>query len=85
LDALHGLVYCIFSKILEDPRGIYENSNIKIPPKSPCTKFQSLGKFKIHILISKGNLSWLSAQSVQQQASPLSLLAQSPQPAFFHL
>jgi hypothetical protein len=30
-----------------------KNPHVKIPPKSPCTNFQSVGKFKNPILIQK--------------------------------
>jgi hypothetical protein len=30
-----------------------KNPHVKIPPKSPCANFQSLGKFKNLILIRK--------------------------------
>jgi hypothetical protein len=74
-----------FSKIIEDPRRKEEkNPHIKILPKSR-TKYQSLCKFKNPILIQKGILSWLSAQSAQwpnRPSGPIGLAAQS---AFFHL
>jgi hypothetical protein len=47
------MLYCIFLKslrILEESR---KNPCVKIPPKSPCVNFQSLGKFKNPIFISK--------------------------------
>jgi hypothetical protein len=62
---------CIFLtsfRILEE---FWKNSNIKIPPKSPCIKFRSLAKFKNPILIPKGILSWLSAQSAQPANWPM--------------
>jgi hypothetical protein len=65
--------YCIFLKSLRILEEFRKNPHIKIPPKSTCIKFQSLCKFKNPILIQKDNISWLSAQSVQQPASPLGL------------
>jgi hypothetical protein len=67
---MHCMTYYIFLKslrILEEFRKI---PHIKISPKSPCTKFQSNGKFKNSILIQKGILSWLSAQSAQRASQP---------------
>jgi hypothetical protein len=46
--------------ILEELR---KNPHLKIPPKSPCTNFQSLCKFKNPILFPKGILSRLLAPS----------------------
>jgi hypothetical protein len=42
-----------FLKVLEKSRRIQENPCVKIPPKSPYANFQSLGKFKNSIFISK--------------------------------
>jgi hypothetical protein len=52
---LHGMVYYIFSKSLRILEEFRKNPHIKIPPKSPCTKFQSLYKFKNLIFNSKGD------------------------------
>jgi hypothetical protein len=59
-----------------------KSPHIKIPPKSPCTNFQSLGIFKNPIFILKEIFLQLSAQ---QPADPSGLLAHSPQLAFFFL
>jgi hypothetical protein len=49
--AWHGISY--FSKILEEPEEFRKNHHVKIPPKSPCVNFQSLGKFKNPIFNSE--------------------------------
>jgi hypothetical protein len=43
----------IFLKSLRSLEEFRKNPHIKIPPKSPSTNFQSLGKFKNPILIQK--------------------------------
>jgi hypothetical protein len=50
-DALHGMAYYIFLKSLRSPEEFRKHPHVKIPPKSPSTHFQSLGKFKNPILI----------------------------------
>jgi hypothetical protein len=49
--AWHGILY--FSKILSSLEEFRKNPHVKIPPKSPSTNCQSLGKFKNPILIQK--------------------------------
>jgi hypothetical protein len=44
--ALHGMAYYIFPKSLRSLEEFRKNPHAKIPPKSPSTNFQSLGKFK---------------------------------------
>jgi hypothetical protein len=44
--ALHGMAYYIFLKSLRSLEEFRKNPHVKIPPKSPCANFQSLGKFK---------------------------------------
>jgi hypothetical protein len=46
--AWHGILH--FSTILEEPR---KNPHVKIPPKSLCANFQSLGKLKNPNFIQK--------------------------------
>jgi hypothetical protein len=53
LDALHGMACYIFLKSLRSLEEFRKNPLVKIPPKSPSTNFQSLGKFKNPILIQK--------------------------------
>jgi hypothetical protein len=45
--------YFIFLKYLRSLEEFRKNSHVKIPPKSPCANFQSLGKFKDPIFNSK--------------------------------
>jgi hypothetical protein len=52
-DALHGKAYYIFLKSLRRLEEFRKNPHVKIPPKSPSTNFQSLGKFKNPIFIRK--------------------------------
>jgi hypothetical protein len=44
--ALHGMAYYIFLKSLRSLEEFRKDPHVKIPPKSPSTDFQSLGKFK---------------------------------------
>jgi hypothetical protein len=50
---LHGMACYIFLKSLRSLEEFRKNPHVKIPPKSPSTNFQSLGKFKNPILIQK--------------------------------
>jgi hypothetical protein len=47
------MAYYIFLKSLRSPEEFRKNTHVKIPPKSPCANFQSLGKFKNPIFNSK--------------------------------
>jgi hypothetical protein len=47
------MAYYIFLKSLRGLEEFRKNPYVKIPPKSPFTKFQSLGKFKNPIFNSK--------------------------------
>jgi hypothetical protein len=47
------MAYFIFLKYLRILEEFRKNSHVKIPPKSPCANFQSLGKFKNPIFNSK--------------------------------
>jgi hypothetical protein len=47
------MTYFIFLKYLRSLEEFTKNPHIKIPPKSPCANFQSLGKFKNLIFNSK--------------------------------
>jgi hypothetical protein len=40
------MAYYIFLKSLRSLEEFRKNPHVKIPPKSPCANFQSLGKFK---------------------------------------
>jgi hypothetical protein len=50
---LHGIAYYVFLKSLRSLEEFRKNPHVKIPPKSPCTNFHSLGKFKNPIFNSK--------------------------------
>jgi hypothetical protein len=60
------MAYYIFLKSLRSLEEFKKNPHIKIPPKSPCTNFQSLGKFKNPIFIPK----MISLQILAQLAQP---------------
>jgi hypothetical protein len=47
------MAYYIFLKSLRSLEEFSKNPHVKIPPKSPCANFQSLGKFKNKIFNSK--------------------------------
>jgi hypothetical protein len=47
------MAYFIFLKYLRSLEEFRKNPHVKIPLKSPCANFQSLGKFKNLILIQK--------------------------------
>jgi hypothetical protein len=47
------MAYYIFLKSLRSLEEFTKNPHVKIPPKSPCANFQSLGKFKNPIFNSK--------------------------------
>jgi hypothetical protein len=72
------MAYYIFLKSLRSLEDFRKNSHVKIPPKSPSTNFQSLGKFKNPILIRKFFFSLLSARPTLQPARPLAQPAQRP-------
>jgi hypothetical protein len=48
------MTYFIFLKYLRSLKEFRKNTHVKIPPKSPCANFQSLGIFKNLIFIQKG-------------------------------
>jgi hypothetical protein len=56
-DALRGMAYFIFLKSLRSLEEFRKNPHFKIPPKSPSTYFQSLGKFKNPIFNSEIHFS----------------------------
>jgi hypothetical protein len=73
------MAYYIFLKSLRSLEEFRKNPHVKIPPKSPSTNFQSLGKFKNPILIQKFffltfSPTDLAAHSAFGPASPLALL-----------
>jgi hypothetical protein len=48
------MAYFIFLKYFKSLEEFRKNPHAKIPPKSPCANFQSLGLFKNLIFIQKG-------------------------------
>jgi hypothetical protein len=48
------MTYFIFLKYLRSLEEFRKNPHVKIPPKSPCANFQSLGILKNVIFIQKG-------------------------------
>jgi hypothetical protein len=48
------MAYFIFLKYLRSLEEFRKNPHVKIPPKSPCANFQSLGIFRNLIFIQKG-------------------------------
>jgi hypothetical protein len=65
------MAYCIFKKSLRILEECRKNPCVKIPPKSPCTNFQSLGEFKNLVFISKRFPLQIFAQSAQQPRRPV--------------
>jgi hypothetical protein len=66
------MAYCIFLKSLRILEEFRKNPCVKIPPKSPCANFQSLGKFKNLIFILKAFFSAFGPTSpaASQQIQP---------------
>jgi hypothetical protein len=46
------MAYCIFLKSLRSLEKFRKNPHVKIPPKSPSTNFQSLGKLKKNLIFN---------------------------------
>jgi hypothetical protein len=74
------MAYYIFLKSLRSLEEFRKNPHVKIPPKSPSTKFQSLGKFK-NPIFNSGKFFFptfgptdLAAHSAFGPASPLASL-----------
>jgi hypothetical protein len=68
------MAYFIFLKYLRSLEEFRKNSYVKIPPKSPCANFQSLGIFKNQILFRKEFSPSLSAHlAFRPSRGPLSL------------
>jgi hypothetical protein len=72
------MAYYIFLKSLRSLEEFRKNPHVKIPPKSPCANFQSLGKFKNLIFNSENNFfafgpAHLAAQSAVGPAGPAGL------------
>jgi hypothetical protein len=69
------MAYFIFLKYLRSLEEFRKNPHVKIPPKSLCANFQSLGKFKNPIFNSKFfffafDLANLTAHSAFGPAGP---------------
>jgi hypothetical protein len=65
------MAYFIFLKSLRSLGEFRKNPHVKIPPKSPCANFQSLGIFKNQILFGKEFSPSLSANpAFQPRHSP---------------
>jgi hypothetical protein len=72
------MTYYIFLKSLRSLKEFRKNPHVKIPRKSPCTNFQSLGKFKnpifnSAILFFAFGPANLAAHSVVGPAGPAGL------------
>jgi hypothetical protein len=68
----------IFLKSLRSLEEFIENPHVKIPPKSPSTNFQSLGKFKNPIFNSEIPFSLFSARPTLRPTRPLAQPASWP-------
>jgi hypothetical protein len=77
-DALHGMACYIFLKSMRSLAEFRKNPHVKIPPKSPSTNFQSLGKFKNPILIQKFLFFLIFGRSTPRPAWPLARPAHRP-------
>jgi hypothetical protein len=72
------MAYYIFLKSLRSLEEFRKNPHVKIPPKSPSTNFQSLGKFKIPIFNSEIPFSLTSARPTLRPTRPLAQPARWP-------
>jgi hypothetical protein len=72
------MAYYIFLKSLRSLEEFRKNAHVKIPPKSPSTNFQSLGKFKNLIFNSEIIFFLFSAQPTPRPAWPLAQPAHRP-------
>jgi hypothetical protein len=87
------MAYFTFLKYLRSLEEFRKNPHVKIPPKSPCANFQSLGIFKNQIFIRKRIFPSLSAhpaqprprRSVTPHRPPAPRLAHSAQAALAYL
>jgi hypothetical protein len=68
----------IFLKSLRSLEEFRKNFHVKIPPKSPSTNFQSLGKFKNPIFNSEIPFSLFSARPTLRPTRPLAQPARWP-------
>jgi hypothetical protein len=68
---LHGMAYYIFLKSLRSLEEFSKNPHVKIPPKSPSTNFQNLGKFKNLNFNSEISFFLISAWPTLRPTQPL--------------
>jgi hypothetical protein len=68
----------IFLKSLRSQEEFRKNPHLKIPPKSPPTKFQSLAIIKNQIFIQKRIFLHFRPKMAQRPVGPSGLLAQPP-------
>jgi hypothetical protein len=77
-DAMHGMAYHIFLKSLRSLEEFRKNLHLKIPPKSPPTKFQSLAIIKNQIFIQKRIFLHFLPKMAQRPVGPSGLSARPP-------
>jgi hypothetical protein len=77
---MHSMAYYIFLKSLRSLDEFRKNPHVKIPPKSPSTNFQSLGKFKNPIFIRKE--FFLSIRPNRPSGQPAHPASQPRQPHY---
>jgi hypothetical protein len=74
------MAYFIFLKSLRSLGEFRKNPHVKIPPKSPCAYFQSLGIFKNQILFEKEFSHHFWPSSLSAQPRPIFFLFNRPSP-----
>jgi hypothetical protein len=79
------MAYFISLKYLRSLKEFRKNLHVKIPPKSPCVNFQSLGIFKILIFYSKRNFLRISAHPAQPRPCRPATPRRSSAPRSAHL
>jgi hypothetical protein len=78
------MTYFIFLKFLRSLEEFRTNPHVKIPPKSPCTNFQSLGIFKNLIFIQKRNFLQISTHPAQTRPRRPATPRRPPAPRSAH-
>jgi hypothetical protein len=78
------MAYFIFLKYLRSLGEFRKNPHVKIPPKSPCANFQSLGIFKNLIFYSKRNFLQISAHPAQPRPRRPAMPRRPPAPRSAH-
>jgi hypothetical protein len=74
------MAYFIFLKYMRSLEEFRKNPNVKIPPKSPCANFQSLGIFKNTFFIRKRIFPHISAHPAQPRPRWLATPHRPPDP-----